>query len=51
MRNSSDTEPQYKEKENRGYPVNDRYKYLGTRMNKELYPMVHLEETRKKLNV
>ena len=27
------------------------YKYLGIRMNKELNPMVHLEETRKRLNV
>jgi hypothetical protein len=30
-----------KEKEYRGYPVKDWYKYLGIRMNKELYPMVH----------
>ena len=40
-----------KEKEYRGYPVKNWYKYLGIRMNKELNPMVHLEETRKRLNV
>ena len=40
-----------KEKEYRGYQVKNWYKYLGIRMNKELNPMVHLEETRKRLNV